>query len=174
MDLYIKEKRFSLHHKMAVCDVEGNPLYEIHGKPVSVGAKMHICDLEGNELLYIHEKVPAMTEKFWLEKDGEQIAFIKRAFGPHHNFTIDGLDWKIEGDLFGHHYQILDAEEQEVCSIQSKALTWGDTYHLQTNDDVDVITCLGVVVALDAAEEAQQSGEAAGAGTGIGQVISHM
>lgn len=164
MDLFIEEKLLSLHHKLFVRDAEGNEVYEISSKPISIGRKIHVADMQGNDLLYLHEKIPAATPKYWIEKDGEQIAELKTKLGIHRKFEVEGLGWHIEGNLFGHHYQASDADGNVVFSVDSKALTLADHYHLEIAEGIDPVVCAGIVAILDEIEGERQGteGEAAG------------
>ena len=173
MDVYIAEKYLSAHHKMSVCDEKGNPIYQISGKVISVGRKEFIADMQGNELLYLHQKVLAFTPHYVLEKNGEEIAEVDRKLGLHKNFVIKGLNWTVEGDLGGHEYTGLDSEGQAVFTVKNKWFEWGDTYHLWVRDDIDVVTCIGIVVAFDISEDEQQAGEAGAIGDTIGGLLSH-
>ena len=168
MDIYVEEKRLSLHHKMKACTVDGEQIYQITGKPVSIGAKMYVEDMQGNELLYIHQKVFAMHKKYTVEQNGEEIAELERKIGLHKNFVINGLDWTIEGDLTGHNYKILGKDGAEVCSVERTWLQWGDTYHVAIANEDNAAICVGIVVALDVDEDSEQADEVGD----IGQMLS--
>ena len=57
MNLYIKQKIFSLKDKYNVCNELGEPVYSVEGELFSWGAKIHLYDLNGGELYYIRQKV---------------------------------------------------------------------------------------------------------------------
>lgn len=169
MDLFIEEKLLSIHHKLFVRDAQGNDVYEISSKPVSIGRKIHVADMQGNDLLYIHEKVPAITPKYWIEKDGQQIAELKGKIGIHKNFEIEGLGWHVDGSIFGHHYQVTDADGNTVLSVESEALTLADHYHVEIAEGIDPVVCVGIVAILDEVEGEKQGGEAVAIGDALSQ-----
>ena len=49
MKLALKEKVFSLREAFQVMDEEGNPIYEVIGKLLSVGHKLTVTDMDGQE-----------------------------------------------------------------------------------------------------------------------------
>ena len=49
MNLHIKSKLVSIHHKMDILDDDDQPVYHVSGKPISLHDKTHITDLDGNE-----------------------------------------------------------------------------------------------------------------------------
>lgn len=173
MDIYIEEKRLSIHHKMNVYNDSGEQIYEISGKPVSVGAKFYVNDMSGNELLYIHQKVLAMTPECVIEQNGEDIAVVKRKLGLHKNFDIHGLDWTIEGDLTGHEYKLLSADGQEVCAVSRAWMEWGDSYKVTLADPNNVVVCVAIVTILDIDEDQQQASEAGAAGGILGGLLKN-
>ena len=49
MKLALKQKVFSLKESFQVLDEEGNPVYEVAGKLLSLGHKLTVTDMDGQE-----------------------------------------------------------------------------------------------------------------------------
>ena len=47
-------------------DEEGNPIYEVIGKLLSVGHKLTVTDMDGQEAAYIHQKVLSLVPKYFI------------------------------------------------------------------------------------------------------------
>lgn len=157
MRLYMKQKAFSFKQKTSVFDENGRELYYMEGKIISLGRKMTIFDEQRNELAFIRQKVPALMPKFFIEINGEQVAMISKKFTVlKPKYVIEGMDWEIEGDFFGHDYDIVSGGKI-IVGIHKKWLSWGDAFEINIDDSADVITALAVVIAIDAVLDANQA-----------------
>lgn len=78
-----------------------------------------------------------------------QVAEIKKAFTfllP--KYTINGLNWEINGSFMAHDYQITQ-NGNPIVSIRKEWMTWGDSYELNISDPRDEILALSVVLTID-------------------------
>lgn len=151
MDLYIRQKVFSLRNKFSVMDFAGNDRYYVEGDFLSLRNKLHVYDTAGREVAYIQRKLISFLPRFYVYTNSAYLAEIVRKFtffAPR--YRIDGLGWHIEGDFFEHNYVIYDGERL-VASIYKKWLSWGDFYVLDIKNSEDEIPALAVVLAIDCA-----------------------
>lgn len=156
MKLYIKQKVFSWHDQFTVKDVSGVDRYFVEGELFSWGKKLHVIDVFGNEVAFIQQKLWSFLPKYDVFIGGTHIAEIKKEFTfLKPCYTIEGLNWVIEGDFLGHHYAITQYG-RAVVSIQKEWFTWGDSYALDITSPQDEIYALAVVLAIDCVV-AQQS-----------------
>lgn len=63
-------------------------------------------------------------------------------------YTIDGLNWEIDGSFMAHDYQITHSGNP-IISIRKEWMTWGDSYELNISDPRDEILALSVVLTID-------------------------
>ena len=132
-------------------DEAGEAVYEVAGKLLSVGHKLTVRDLDGQEVAYIHQKVLSLVPKYFIELSGREEVELKghiTLLKPHYTLETDGGKWEIRGDFLGHEYEMKRGREV-AATVTKKWFSWGDTYLLDVADDADVLTALGVMLAID-------------------------
>ena len=150
MTLYIKQKFFSFRDRFSIYDYDGNELFNVVGEIFTFGKKLHLYDAVDNEIAYIHQKVLSFLPRYFVFKDDEQIAEIKREFRFFkHEYTVNGLGWKVYGDFFDHEYEITDGGVT-VARVTKEWFTLGDAYQIYISDQVDLASALAVVLVIDA------------------------
>lgn len=166
MKLYIKQKVFSLKDKFTVTDENGNTVYTVEGEFFSLGKKLHVYDVNGNEVLFLQQKVWTLLPKFYAYSGNNMLFEIRQLFSfLKPKYEILGINWKIEGSVWEHDYNIIDDKGFSVVSVHKKWMSWGDSYELDLADGKDIITALGAVLAIDAVLSAQASAAAASSST---------
>ena len=160
MRLYMKQKVFSWKDKATVTDEFGNEKYFVEGQIISVGKKLHITDVLGNEAAFVRQKAFSLMPKFFVEIGGQEVAEISKKFTfLKPKYIVNGPNWEIGGDVFGHDYTITEGG-RPVVAIHKKWMSWGDSYELIIDDGADEVLALAVVLAIDAVLDAQQAAAA--------------
>ncbi|MBQ7739616.1 MAG: LURP-one-related family protein [Eubacterium sp.] len=150
MQLYMKQKVFSIRAKFGIQNAAGEDKYHIEGKILSVGKKLTIFDAADNEVAFVKQKVVSLLPTFVVEIDGQEVAVIKKKFTlMKPKYIIEGQNWEIEGDFFGHDY-IITENGTPIVSIHKKWMAWGDTFELDIPDESKEVLALAVVIAIDA------------------------
>ena len=107
MKLYIKQKIFSIGDKFTVYDQAGNDRYYVEGEVFTFGKKLHLLDLGGNELAFIQQKVFSFLPQYIISQNGVEVARIIKEFTFfRQQYTVEGLGWDVEGDIFSHDYTV--------------------------------------------------------------------
>lgn len=151
MKLALKQKVFSLKEAFTVLNEDGEALYEVSGKLISLGHKLTIRDMAGQEVAYIHQKLLALVPKYFIEESGREEAELKghiTLFKPHYTLETDTGKWEIRGDFMAHEYEMKRGKEV-VATVRQQWFSWGDTYLLEIEDDTDALTALSVMIAID-------------------------
>lgn len=157
MNLYIKQRVFSWGDKFAIYDQNGNERYYVEGEVFSWGKRLHLYDLHGRELAYIQQKVFSFLPKYYIFRNGSQVAEVVKEFTFfRHEYTVDGFGWKVHGDFFDHDYQIV-AENQPIVTVNKEWFTFGDAYRLSITPGIDEIAAVSVVLVIDACIEAAKN-----------------
>lgn len=155
MKLYMKQKVFSLKDRFTIKDENGEDVFTVEGKFISLGKKLHILDTNGEEVAFVRQELLTLLPKFTVEQHGEAVAQVqKKLTFLKPKYVVTGLDWTIEGDFFAHDYSIFSGE-QEIVSLHKKWMSWGDTYELNVAPDADQALVVAVVLAIDAVLDAQ-------------------
>lgn len=157
MNLYIKQKVFSWNDRFFVYDENGNEKYYVEGEVFTLGKRLHLYDTSNNQLSYIHEKIPALLPKFRITMKDGRVATVAQKFSlfkPH--YTVDGPNWTVVGNFLIHEYRIIK-DERPIAYISKQWFTWGDTYKISFNDDIEPAVVLSVVLVIDACIERQST-----------------
>lgn len=157
MKLYIKQKVFSWKDRFTVKDDSGVDRYFVEGELFSWGKKLHVLNAFGNEVAFIQQKLWSFMPRYEVYINGRLIAEIKKEFTFFKpRYSIEGLNWSVEGDFWDHQYQIIQSG-RTVVSIQKEWFTWGDSYALDIASPQDEIYALAVVLAIDCVNEQQSN-----------------
>ena len=150
MKLYLKQKVFSWGDKFTVYDESGNDKYYVEGEVFTFGKKLHVFDLRGNEIAYIHEEIFSFMPKYYLSIGGRDVACVKKHFTFFkHEYSVEGLGWRISGDFFEHEYSVYDSN-RAIASVYREWFTFGDAYVIDIIDDACEINALAVALIVDA------------------------
>lgn len=166
MKLYIRQKIFSCVDQFTVKDATGADKYFVEGEFFSWGKKLHVSDISTNEVAFIQQKVFSLLPKFFVFKDGRQIAEIVKEFTfLHPKYRIEGPGWEIKGSFMAHDYEITQ-QGHSIVTIHKEWMTWGDCYELDIANEQDEIIALSVVLAIDCVMAAESAGTSAGINAG--------
>lgn len=149
MKLYIKQKVFTWADKFTIKDEYGQDRYYVEGEVFTFGKKLHIYNRNNQEVAFIKQEVWSFMPRFYVFCGDRQVAEINKSFTfllP--KYTIDGLNWEIDGSFMAHDYQITH-NGNLIVSIRKEWMTWGDSYELNISDPRDEILALSVVLTID-------------------------
>ncbi len=157
LKLYLKQKVFSWADRFWVYDENGEEKYSVCGKAFSFGKKLTVYDANGSEQAFISEKFLSFLPKYYIYRNGEQIAEVVKEFTFFKpEYSVHGPDWKIKGNFWLHDYEIT-GENGTVAVISKEWFTWGDAYGIDIADGEDEITVLSATLVIDACIEALNS-----------------
>jgi len=151
LNLYIKQKIFSLGDKYSVYNEAGEPVYNVVGELFSWGAKIHLYDLIGTELYYIKQKVFTFLPEYEIYVGDQFCARVKKEFSffsPRLNVQSTYGDFEIEGHFLEMDFDI-QCNGQSIGQIHKEWLTWGDTYCLSIVNPDQAAFFTSLVIAID-------------------------
>lgn len=105
MQVFIKNKIFSLGGSSVVVTADNRPVYNIKGKVFSPTRKKFVKDLNGNKLYSLRNKWFNwfVHKVFIYDAEGNRIATVKdKFFNPHKEYFVEGAEDNIrtEGEFF--------------------------------------------------------------------------
>lgn len=157
MKLYIKQKVFSWADQFTVKDAFGQDRYYVEGEIFSWGKKLHVCDLRGNEVAFIKQELFTFLPRYHVYMNGQHVAEIVKEFSfLFPKYSISGLGWSIDGDIWDHDYEITQSG-RPIVTINKEWMTWGDSYELNILDPKDELIALAVVLTIDCVIAASSS-----------------
>ena len=153
MKLLIEEQIFTWRDRFTVMDEAGVERYYVEGELFSWGRKLHVTDLKGREVAYVEQQLFTFLPRYAVYAGGVLIGEVVKEFSFFRpRYTVEGVDWDVEGDFWDHDYTVFRGGVP-VVSIQKEWFTWGDCYTLDIRDPKDEIQALALVLAIDCAVE---------------------
>lgn len=151
MELFMKEKVFSLHDIYRVYDMQGTECYEVKSKVISITNQTSLLDMQGNELAHIHRKVLSMHETHFIEIDGKEITEVRtKLFHPiHQEIDAPDIGWSIRGNLWDHDFSVLDEGENVRATVHRKWISIGEGYQVSIASEEDIVLVLALIVTLE-------------------------
>ncbi len=152
MNLYIKQKVFSIGDKYNVFDEFGQLVFKVEGEIFTFGAKLHIYDTNNREVMAIHRELFTWLPQYVIYENGVQRATVQKKFALFQNkfevFDKQGY-FNLDGDFFSWDYSITTPNGIFLGSIEKEWLTWGDTYKLSVCDPAHAAFFCALVIAID-------------------------
>ncbi|WP_019678389.1 LURP-one-related/scramblase family protein [Ruminococcus flavefaciens] len=157
MKLYFKQKVLSFTQSTNIFDEFGNIMFTAEKELLSFGRRMHIYDNMNNEVGFVQQRLMHFMPRFSVYINGQYIADVVREFTLFkHNYHIEGLNWKIDGDFFAHDYRIT-CGGQYIASIHKHWMTWGDSFEIDIAYQQDTVMALAVIIAIDCVIDQSQN-----------------
>ncbi len=151
MKFYVKQHVFTWGDKFSIYDEGGNVIFAVEGEVFTFGKKLHLYDVRGNELSFISQEIFAFKPRYYIERQGTQVAEVVKHFTFFSNeFSVEGLGWTVSGDLFDHDYSVYDASDRQIAQVTKEWFTFGDSYCYEIDNSVDVVNALSVLIVIDA------------------------
>ncbi len=151
MRFYIKQKVFSLRDKFRIMDESQRELYAVEGKFFSISNKLQLLNMNGSQVLNANKKIFSIMAKYFInDPHGELLAEVSRKFSIRPKFIVKVQDeeLQVEGSLFAHSFGVF-RNGNEVASISKKLISWGDTYEINIQDELNVELYLFIVIIID-------------------------
>ena len=157
MKLYMKQKVFSWKSKFYIKDVSGADRYYVEGELFSWGHKLHVFDNNGQEVAFVKQRLMTWMPRYEVYLNGVLSVEVKKEwsfFKPR--YTIIGTDWTVNGDFWDHNYAVMSGESQ-IAGVSKAWFTWGDSYEIDINSDINEVLVLATVLAIDCVLAQQSS-----------------
>jgi len=157
MRYVIRERFFRLGEDSDITDEQGQPVYHVDGKVLTLHDTLIVRDLAGTEVARVQRQLVALRPTYHITRQGQEVAEVrKKLFSPFvDRFTIDipgPDDLSMTGDLFEHEYTITRGD-QVVATVSKRWLSLTDTYGVDIAPGEDDLLILTSVLALDLAED---------------------
>lgn len=149
MNLHIKAKVFSIHHKMDVLNDADEPVYRVSGKVVSIHDKTYLEDADGNKVAYIHAKAVSLHHVYYVEMvDGENFELSEQLFHMKDIIDVPELGWQIRGNVLAFDFEIVDVDGRVLATAHRKLVSVHGVYDLEIADEsrADELVALFIVV----------------------------
>jgi uncharacterized protein YxjI len=157
MRYVIRERFFRLGEDSDITDEQGQAVYYVDGKVLTLHDTLIVRDRAGTEVARVQRQLVALRPTYHITRQGQEVAEVrKKLFSPFvDRFTIDipgPDDLSMTGDLFEHEYTITRGD-QVVATVSKRWLSLTDTYGVDIAPGEDDLLILTSVLALDLAED---------------------
>lgn len=148
MKLYINEKIFSIHNKFFVKDENGNDVYEISSKAISLGDKTTITDMGGNKIAYIEQELFHLMPNYNIYVDDNLLCKITKKFKLFkHSYELSN-GYRVDGDCLMLNMDVYNDANQQIGSIKKQLFSFGDKYEIELFDEKELKIALAIIVAI--------------------------
>lgn len=152
MQVFIKNKLFSLGGSSQVFDANKQPVYNIKGSIFSWTRKKKIYDMQGNILFKLRNKFfNWFVHKVYIyDATGKKIAIVKdKFFNPHKEYFVDGLncDIRTDGEFWSLSTTIYK-DNVAIGRIDRQITLIADCFCLEANEQ-DIPFLIALVTAID-------------------------
>lgn len=160
MRYIIREKFFHLGEDSQITDEQGQPVYEVDGKVLSLRNTLIMRDMRGQEVARVNRQLIALTPTYLIDRPGQDETIVRKHFinllGDHFTIDIPGPDdLEMAGNLFEHEYHITRGGAV-VATVSKRWIALTDTYGIETAPGQDDALILAAVLALDLAEDRER------------------
>lgn len=157
MKLLFKQRFFTWFDSYDIFDEDGNTVYTVEGQ-FAWGKCLHILDKTGAHVATIKQRLLTFMPTFdlYLGDEDEYLGSITKEFSfftP--SFSIDYMDWQVEGDWFEWDYEIMDSGGAVVAEVSKDVFRFMDTYCMDIRNPGDALHVLMLVLAIDAEKDSR-------------------
>jgi uncharacterized protein YxjI len=163
MRYVIRERFFRLGEDSDIANEQGQPVFHVDGKVLTLRNTLVVRDMSGQEVARIERKLLALRPTYQIIMHGQEAAELrKHFFSPFvDRFTIDvpgPHDLSMTGSLFEHEYTI-SRDGQVVATVSKRWFSVTETYGVDIAPGEDEVLILASVLALDLAEDREREAE---------------
>ena len=160
MRYLIRERFFRLGEDSDIMDEDGQPVYHVDGKVLTLHNTLIVRDAAGTEVAKVERQLLALRPTYRISRHGEEVASVrKHLISPFvDRFTIDVPgpdDLRMTGSLLEHEYTIA-RDGRLVATISKRWISLTDTYGVDIAPGEDDVLILASVLALDLAEDRER------------------
>jgi len=162
MKLYMRNKLISLKRDFNLKNDDGDAVYQIKNKWLSIGQQFRIIDLvQDKEVGQVKEQVLDLLPTVNVyDEHGDKVTEIRKKISIFRDkYTVKSLGWTVKGNILDFDFKITDENGDVIARIDRKLLSIRDTFVIDIDDQVsaDVVpVILGVVMAIDLVVEREE------------------
>lgn len=148
--LFVATTFWSLSQATDITNGDDQVVYTTKSKIISLHDRTWIYDATGNEVAYMYRKFFTLHERRIVQmEDGTEFQLSNELFHVIKDITnIEGLGWKLIGNILGMNFIIQDANEKVLASISQKAISINDKYSIDFYDDSKETYIIAILIGL--------------------------
>ena len=121
-----------LHQKIEVKDEQGQTLYWTKSSVFTLKGKTDVFNASGTQVAHLEKKPVSLHEKHFITMaNGQKFTLSNELLHIIKDITnIEGLDWKIKGNILGLNFMLFDQDDEPVAAIGQKLASVHDRYSI--------------------------------------------
>ena len=153
MRYLVRERLFSITDDFWVTDEQGDKVFFVDAKILSLRHALELKDASGRKLATIKHQLVTFTDAMDIDDDNGRVATVHKAvFSPlHHRSVIDlagGARLEAVGNIFDKDFEIRDGG-QVLAQVSRAWFRIRDTYGVDVAPGVDIVLMIAIAVCLD-------------------------
>lgn len=159
--LYTALNLGDLHRRIDVTDDQDVVRYYTKSSVFALKGATDLLDASNNLVAHLEKKVVSLHEKqFITMANGTNITLSNELFHLVKDITnIEGLGWKIEGDIVGLDFNLLDANGEPIAAVRKKMVSIHDKYCIGLFKPEYEPVVVAIVIALEKMIEARRENQ---------------
>ncbi|MFD4948459.1 LURP-one-related/scramblase family protein [Streptomyces sp. NPDC058409] len=151
MRFLVRERLFAVGDDYWIEDADGRKVFLVDGKAMRVRDTFELKDTQGRVLVEIRQKLLSLRDTMLIERDGEQLARIKRKrlslLRNHYRVTlVDGTELDVSGKILDREFAI-DYDGELLAQISRRWPAVRDMYGIDVvREDADAALLIAVSV----------------------------
>ena len=139
-----------LHQKIEVKDEQGQTLYWTKSSVFTLKGKTDIFDASGTQVAHLEKKPVSLHEKHFITMaNGQKFTLSNELLHIIKDITnIEGLDWKIKGNIIGLNFTLFDQNDEPVAAIGQKMVSTHDRFSIDLYQPQYEKTVVAIVIQL--------------------------
>ncbi|MFE0134519.1 LURP-one-related/scramblase family protein [Streptomyces sp. NPDC059037] len=164
MRLLVRDRLFGIGDDYWIEDDQGRKVFLVDGKAMRLRETFELKDMQGRVLIDIRAKMLALRDTMVIERDGEQLARVKRKrlslLRNHYRVElVDGTELDVSGKILDREFAI-EYDGELLADISRRWFRVRDTYGLHVvREDADPALLLAVTVCVIRLAEKERSDE---------------
>jgi uncharacterized protein YxjI len=148
----MRERMFSIGDDYWIETESGERVIKVDGKALRIRDTLVLEDREGHELLRIQEKKLRVRDTMDIERDGADVATVKKALigiRDRYSVTVEGGgDLDVKGNFVDHEYEF-KRDGETVAEVSKRWLRARDTYGIAIAPGEEDALILAAAVCID-------------------------
>ena len=150
MQYIIRQKILAIRDRFTIKDINDNDVFQVKGSLLAIPKRLKVMDMQGNELIQVRHKIIDIMPQFFIIKDGEKIAKVKRKFTLRKKYAVYAKDgeYAIEGDVWAWNYNILK-DGKKIAMVSKRFMAIRDAYVVDVLDESKTLFCIALAIMFD-------------------------
>lgn len=160
MRYVIREKLFRLGEDSVITDEQGQVVFQVDGKILTLHNTLVMRDQAGNEVATVRRHLISLRPTYSISRQGQELAEVrKKLISPFiDRYTIDVPgpdDLHVTGSLLEHEYT-LSQNDQVIATVSKRWIALTDTYGVDIASGQDDVLILASILAIDVAQDRER------------------